>query len=209
MKKNGFAAILIILAILVFGAIGYFSYKYISKGGFLTYQNSNYIFSLNYPAKWFVSELGKDVLTSPGVYFSPEKIDFSNTNYQASKGFVRISVFNTKDMFRNPKYASVVYTSAKQLLDAMQSEEKDSVKAGNLPSTPGPDTYKDAPEKKFIDGAISVNDVAALGSHDYMYWFVNNGKLYEFLAVYPVTQKDLSDFDKNIDTMTSTFRISN
>lgn len=205
MKQKGFAPIFTILGIVLLVIIGYFGYKYLSQNKFATYNNSSENFSLEYPKNWYVSELGKDVLTSRGTYFSSEKIDFTNSNYSAPKGFVRISVYDTKEMFRTPKYANKTYTSAQELLGAMQQEETENK---GLPTTPGPPTLKGKPEKQFLDEAISVNDIQALGDRNFMYWVVEAGKLYEFLTVYPVEKADIASFDKNVGLMTSTFKIN-
>lgn len=222
MNKNGYSYIqirivsgLIMLMVLVLGFLVYLSfYKYFSDSktnsqvAWLTYKNTLYTFSVDYPKDWYISELGKNVLTSPGTYFSPEKIDFSSSNYSTPKGLVRITVVNTSDLFTNPKYKSVNYTSAQQILDALQNEENDRP-AGSLPYTPGLPTSKGAPKKQFLSGAISLNDIQALGTqYDFLYWVVRNGKIYEFLVNYPSpSDSSFAQFDKDINEMTSTFRI--
>ena len=208
MKQKGFAAILIVLVVLVLGVVGFLVYQNFIGSAYKVYNNQTYNFSLSYPKNWYVSELGKDVLTSPGTYFSPEKIDFTSSNYfsSAPKGFVRITVVNTSDLFTNPKYKSVNYTSAQQVLNALQNEENDRP-AGSLPYTPGLPTSKGVPKKQFLSGAISLNDIQTVGtSYDFLYWIVRNGKMYEFLVNNPApTDSSFTQFDKDINEMTSTF----
>lgn len=142
------------------------------------------LYSFFYPRLWFVSDTQGNYFN--GLVLSNKKINDDQTEFGRG-GFIEIS---HEDVDGN--------LSVESYINDLKNDEVIKLKAGGLPSIPGPSQYGyKGVDNLGLKGFYRVTSLSALPDDMYtrLYWKINNKKLYQVFIKYPQDKSQSAIFD--------------